>query len=172
MALKFFIFCIILSPFLLTDHNIVDKIKIKSDILVAKVSFVNSVLYDINTNNVDKIVDAKEAYIYEKKDELYDVRVILRNANNNSDTISAKYMKKENELYNFQNNVILKRDKDLELKTESLQYDIKNGIATNNVDFILRYRNSIFGGKNLYLSKNDYMLSGDNVHFRINSKDL
>jgi len=173
MALKFFIFCIIFSPFLLTDNNnVVDEIKTKSDILVAKVSFLNSVLYDINTKNVDKIVDAKEAYIYEKKDALYDVRVILRNANNNSDTISAKYMKKENELYNFQNNVILKRDKDLELKTESLQYDIKNGIATNDVDFILRYRNSFFSGKNLYLSKNDYVINGDNVHFRINSKDL
>lgn len=172
MALKIFIFFIILTPFLLTNTNVVDENKIKSDLLVPKVSFFNSVMYDISTAYVEKIVNAKKAFRYENKDELYDVTVILRNANNNSDTISAKYMKKENEIYDFRRDVILKRDGDLELKTDAIQYNVKSGIASNNVDFVFAYKNSLYSGKNLYLSKNDYAISGDNVHFRINKRDL
>jgi len=172
MALKFFIFLIILTPFLLIDKNLVDEVKTKSDLLIPKVSFINSVMYDINTENVNKMLNAKKVDIYDNKDELYDTTLILRNANNNSDTISGKYMKKENEIYDFQGDIILRRDGDLELKTEALQYDIKNGIARNSVDFIFTYKNSSFSGKNLYLNRNEYAISGDNTHFRINERDL
>jgi len=172
MALKIFIFCIILVPFLLINTNVVDDIKIKSDKLVPKVSFVNAVMYDINIDNVDKMLNAREVYIYENKDELYDSTIVLRNANNNSDTIRGKYMKKENEIYNFQGDVVLKRDGELELKTDALQYDIKTAIASNKADFVFTYKNSIFSGKNLYLNRNDYAISGDNAHFKINKRDL
>lgn len=172
MALKLFIFFIILTPLLLINTNVINNIKAKSNTLVPKVSFFDAVMYDINVENVDKVVNAKEVYKYENKDELYNAALVLRNANNNSDTISGKYMKKENEIYSFQGDVILRRDGDLELKTENIQYNIKNGIATNNVDFIFTYKNSIFSGKNLYLNRNDYAISGDNAHFKINTKDI
>ncbi len=172
MALKIFIFFIIFIPFLLINTNVVDDIKIKSDKLLPKVSFINAVMYDINTENVDKMLNGREVYIYENKDELHNAAIVLRNANNNSDTISGKYMKKENDIYTFEGDVVLKRGDDLELKTDALQYDIKTRIATNKVDFIFTYKNSIFSGKNLYLNRNDYAISGDNAHFKINKRDL
>ncbi len=172
MALKIFIFIIICTPFLLINTNVVDDIKTKSDSLLPKISFINTVMYDINIKNVDKMVNAREVYIYDNKDELYNSAIVLRNANNNFDTISGKYMKKENGIYNFQGDVVLKRDGDLELKTNALQYNIKTAIATNKDDFIFTYKNSIFSGRNLYLNRNDYAISGDNAHFKINTKDI
>jgi hypothetical protein len=172
MALKFFIFCILLTPFLLVNNGVVENISVASRKDVPAISFINSIMYEINTNNVDKIVHSREANKYENKEELYNAVLLLRNANNNSDTIQAEYMKKENEIYSFQKNVVFKRDVDLELKTDSIRYDITTGIATNQVDFFFKYKNSFFSGKNLYLSRNDYAISGDNAHFIINKKDL
>ncbi|MDX9743486.1 MAG: hypothetical protein RBT59_06675 [Arcobacteraceae bacterium] len=172
MALKFFIFCIILSPFLLVNNSVVEHTPIALNKEVPNITFINSVMYDINTNNVDKRVYSREANRYENKEELYNADLLLRNANNNSDTIKAEYMKKENNIYYFQKNVVFKRDVDLELKTDSIQYDITSGIATNQVDFFFKYKNSFFSGKNLYLSRNDYAISGDNAHFIINKEDL
>jgi len=59
MALKIFIFCIILVPFLFINTNVVDDIKIKSDKLVPKVSFIDAVMYDINIENVNKMLNDK-----------------------------------------------------------------------------------------------------------------
>ncbi len=172
MALKLFIFLIILTPFLLTDINVVESIKIKSDVVAPKVSFLNSKMYEINTKNVDKTMSSSEAYIYQDKDELFGTSLALRNANNNSDTISAAYMKRENGIYNFQTDVVLIRDGELELKTDAVQYDLKTGIATNNVNFEFTYKNSHFSGKNLYLNRNEYAISGDSAHIIISEKDL
>ncbi|MDD2697856.1 MAG: LPS export ABC transporter periplasmic protein LptC [Arcobacteraceae bacterium] len=146
--------------------------KIKSNEEKPQVTFINSIMYDINTKFVDKILTSKETYRYENKDQLKDAIVVLRNANNNSDTISAKYIKRENEIYDFQKDVVISRDKDFRLTTDSLQYDMKSGVASNSVPFLFRYKNSIFSGTNLSLSRNNYAISGDSAHFRINTKDL
>ncbi len=172
MALKFFIFCLILTPFLLVDNDMVKEIVKESIEEVAQVSFTNATLSELNTLNVDKIIQADKVNKYENKEELENAFFRVRNANNNSDTIKARYLKHENEIYLFRNDVVLKRDNDLELKTDELIYNIKDGIATNHAPFTFKYKNSIFSGENLYLSRNDYAISGDRVHFRINKKDF
>ncbi|MBI3873664.1 MAG: hypothetical protein HY307_01390 [Arcobacter sp.] len=172
MALKFFLFAILLTSLFLTNITVNDKIKIDSDENLPKISFINSTLYELNKEQVNKIVKAKKAIKYENKDELEDATLVLRGSKNTTDTISGKYMKKENDIYDFKGDVVFNKGGDTELKTQSLSYNDLIGIATNNVDFVFNYKHSLFSGNTLYVNKNDVAISGKHAHFVINEKDL
>lgn len=172
MALKIFIFCLILTPLLLVDNDITKQIVKETSKDLAQVSFINATLSELNNINVAKVVQADTVNKYENKEEFENAFFKLRNANNNFDTIKAKYIKHNDGIYQFHNDVVLIRDNDLELQTDELIYNMKDGIASNKVAFIFKYKNSLFSGENLYLNRNDYAISGDNAHFKINNKDL
>lgn len=172
MALKFFIFLLIVSPFLLVDKSVILQKVEQSKDEVPQISFVNATLFEIDDQKVDKMLVVGEYKKYESKDGMSDAFLRVRNANHNSDTILAQKLIRENDLYSFEENVIFKRDEDIELTTNQLLYNAKEKIASNQASFVFKYKNSRFSGKNLYLSQNDYAISGSNVHFQINKKDL
>ena len=172
MALKLFIFSIIFVSFFLTNLSVVEDIKVQLESNLPKISFFNSTMYEIDTEKVNKMMQAEKFLQYEDREELYFANLTLLNANNNFDTIIAQYIQKKDDFYIFRNNVILKRENEIELKTDTLNYDDTLGLATNQSDFTFRYKNSFFSGSHLYLNRNDMAIQGNNVHFVIKRKDL
>ncbi|MFZ9659124.1 MAG: hypothetical protein ACO29X_01060 [Arcobacteraceae bacterium] len=172
MALRLFLLSIIIVSFFLTDIVVKDVAKNDSKEALPKVSFINSTMYELNNHQVEKIVKSKQAIQYESKDELKDAVLILRGAKNTTDTISGKYMKRENNAYEFRKNIVFTRGEDMQLKTESLNYNDTTGIVSNNDYFVFNFQKSLFSGKKLYISKNDFAISGQQAHFVLNEKDL
>lgn len=172
MALVIFLFSIILTSFFLTDITIQKVNNTQSKENLPKIVFVDSTLYELNQQKVDKIIKAKEAIQYENKDELKNATLILRGPSDTTDIISGEYMKRENNIYQFNKNVVLKKGNDMELKTQSITYDDKTKIASNQSDFVFNYKSSAFIGNTLYVNKNDFAISGHQAHFVINEKDI
>jgi hypothetical protein len=172
MALKLFLLILILLPALFIEKDDDEALKMEINKELPKIIFLNAMMQDINEKSIDKIVNAKEVRKYEYKDEIYDGELIWRNTNNNFDTIKAGYVKKERDMYLFQKHVFLKRGLDLELSTNEILYNQITDILSNNDDFVMKYKNSVFTGRNLYMNRNDQVISGDNAHFKINKKDF
>lgn len=172
MGLNFLFICIICASFLLTKNDAIKEIQVEDNEDLPKIFFLNSTLYELNQREVDKIVKAKETFIYEKKEELNDAILVLRGSSSKTNTISGKHMKKDGDIFSFKGGVVFQKGDDLELKTQSLTYNDTTGIVSNNVDFVFNYKNSLFSGNTLYINKNDYAISGQKAHFVLNEKDL
>lgn len=172
MALKLFLVTIVFTSFFLMNLNEVEIAKEKNETIFPTVSFFDAILYDVDTEKVNKIIQASKFLQYEDKEELYFTNLILRNANNNLDTIIAQYIEKRGDVYSLRKNIILKRDNELELRTDTLKYNALTQIATNDSDFILRIKNSFWSGNHLYLNQKDMAIGGNNVHFKIKKGDL
>jgi len=133
----------------------------------ANVEFYNSILYDINNNEVSKIIQSKQAFSYKNKDELYTATIILK-SKNSVNSISADYIQRRNVIYKFYDNVYLNKGEDFSLSTDFLVYDEFDKILKNDTRFIINYKNSIMMGQNLYYDLNKEYLQALNVEFKIN----
>ena len=99
---------ILMMFFLRINPNIKENNIINSN--KPNVVFFNSMMYDINDNEINKIIQSKEAAFYDEKYQLYDATIILK-SKNNVDTISAEYIIKKGFIYKFYNNVYLNKTK-------------------------------------------------------------
>ena len=170
MAINFFIISIVFISIVLTNINIeykTIKTKYKN---VPLVTFENSTMYDIDDKEIIKIVQARQALNYKKREELYDATIIMRNSNNSSDSISAEYIIKKDTLYQLYQSVNIIQGASTQLTTDYLLYDVKNKIAQNNVDFVLSYNDSELIGDNLYFDAINEIIRANNTYFKIRKK--
>jgi len=169
MGINFFILSTIVISLLISNINFEEKkIEIKYQ-NIPIVTFNDSTYYEINEQRVNKVIVSSQALNYKNRDELYDATIILRNDFNNTDTISAEYIYNKNNLYKlYQNvNLLLKRDNNITLNSDYIEFDSKNNLAKNNKEFELRYNNSIILGSNLYYDGNIKKINALKTHFML-----
>lgn len=134
--------------------------------------FENSTTYDISNSGVSMVAHIDKAILYSKFQELHNSALIYKDIDNNkSNSLSAKYIKK------IKNNLILSGEVKFEnsdrffLKTEKLEYNIKNRIAKNDTKFELQLNKNYFSGENIFVDTKIDKIVAKNVHFKINLKE-
>lgn len=167
MAINIFVTSIIILSIFLTNIKVEKVIEKKANKNVPLVVFEDSIMYDIDENEIKQIVQSRQALNYKDRDELYDATIITRNSDNSADTISAEYIFKENDLYKLYQNVHLIQSDKMQLTTDYLKYNSLTKIAQNNIDFVLRYNNNKLTGDNLYFDGINYIIKAKNTHFKL-----
>lgn len=155
------------------DIDQVDKTK--DDVEKPLVSFYDSVMYNINTENVRNIIPSKEAYFYKNREEMYEGTIITRSDDSKktdtTNSISAENMIKIGDDIYLDGNVNLETAQGMSLKTEQLHYNLKTRIAQNEERFVASKGFHDFYGKNLYYDDFNRYLKAKNTHFNIKVND-
>ena len=135
------------------------------------VTFYNSVMYNINTENVQNIIPSKEVYFYKTKEEIYKGTIITRGNNEkqigNSNRVSAESIVKIGDEVYLDGDVNLNTADGMSLKTEQLQYNLKTKVAQNEEKFVAIKGFHDFYGKNLYYDDTNRYLRAKYIHFNI-----
>jgi aromatic ring-opening dioxygenase LigB subunit len=92
MAIKYFVFIM----FIVSSFSLFISIDKKKEATVREdkpiMIFDKSVLYTINSQEIQRIVDSKKTLIYNKKEESYDSKVVLKTTENGIvDTLVSDY---------------------------------------------------------------------------------
>ena len=172
MALKIFLFGVIVVSFFLTNIAVVEEIKEESQNNLPKISFSNATLYEIDQFGLTTIVNGKKFFSYEKYDELHNGVVTIHSKDGQIDTINAGIIRKKGKQYEFEKDVLFVRSDGMRLTTQALSYDRENELATNQVPFLFSYNKSSWSGTHLLIDKKNKAVSGENAHFVINEKDI
>lgn len=172
MALNIFIVVIITFSILLTQFDFSQEQKKDNYKNIVQVSFDGSTMYIINEKEVSQIVQSRQALNYKDRDEFYDATIILKKNLNTSDTISAEYILKKEDIYKLYQNVYFDNSNNIQFQTDYLQYDSVNRIASNDSAFKLTYNDSQLEGKNFYFDGVNDIMKADESHFIISQGDL
>jgi hypothetical protein len=171
MAINKFIFillgCSIIFLMVDTKSEVVKKTKYEKPI----VSFYDSIMYDINSKNVNKIIQSKEAYFYKEMEELVDGTIITRTQNESTNMVSGSNMIKIKDDIYIDGNVHFLMGNSADLKTEQLEYNTKTKIAKNVVPFTMIKDDDIFIGRDLYLNGNTKHIIAKNIKIKIRMTD-
>ena len=138
------------------------------------VVFENSIMFTLNENNLTRIVNSSHAIRYKSRDEMYDANIFLKNSLDEKEykyeTLEAQFIMKKGNNLSLQKDVKYNRDNFINLKTDSMYYNLKTNLARNDVPYDGYYYNNLISGTNLYLvGKKNYMKSED-IHFEIEIK--
>ena len=135
------------------------------------VSFYDSVMYNINTENVQNIIPSKEVYFYKTKEEIYKGTIISRSNNEkqigNFNRVSAESMVKIGDEVYLDGDVNLDTADGVSFKTEQLQYNLKTKVAQNEERFVATKGFHDFYGKNLYYDDINRYVRANYIHFNI-----
>ncbi|MEA2017193.1 MAG: hypothetical protein U9N59_01985 [Campylobacterota bacterium] len=142
-----------------------------------KVSFYDSVMYDITTKNVNQMIQSSEAYIYNDREELVNGLIITKTETKEDDiedgvnVVKADYIIKiKNDVF-LDGNVHLQLDNSIDLKTEQLEYNTKSQIAKNSIAFEMTKDESNFIGDNLYLDGQNNHIIAKNAKIKLKVSD-
>jgi hypothetical protein len=135
------------------------------------VSFYDSLIYDINTKNVNQIIQSKEAYFYKNMEKIINGTIITRTENTNTNMLSGTNMIKIKDDIYIDKNVHLVLNNSLDLKTEQLEYNFKTKIAKNKTFFKIVKENNTFIGENLYLDGITNHIIAKNIKIGIRMPD-
>jgi hypothetical protein len=172
MAINIFIISIIAFSLFITTLKVEEKKVQKEYKNIPQIVFEDSIMFDINEEEIVQIVQSRQALNYKKRDELYDVTIITRSKNNKTDTISAEYILKRDNYYKLYQNVNLSQGDTMRLTTDFLEYNSKTKIIQNNVEFLLSYNNSNLEGNNIFFDTTNNIIKAKNTHFLINTKEI
>jgi hypothetical protein len=160
MGIKTFVLSLlIISISLLIATVVFTPVKIVKQKTVPAVTFINSIMYDINTQEVTQLVKSKKAYHFNTKDELYDATIILKSQNNEdkkrliSDIISAKFIEITNNLLKFRGDVNYNRPTGTILQSQALNYDRITKNLIGNEKFTAFYNGNKLKGDSLFITK-------------------
>lgn len=135
------------------------------------VIFEEPLMYTLNENNLNRVVQASHAVRYKNRDEMFNSHIIL---NNNDETknfkvenLEADIIIKKKDLYTLIDNVKYTRDDFVTLNTNEMYYNDLKRIAYNNKPFEGNYYNHFVKGTNLYLDANSNHIKAKNAHFEI-----
>jgi len=135
------------------------------------VSFYDSVIYNVNTENVKTIIPSKEAYLYKTREELFNGMIITRSGDksniSNTNRVSADSMIKIGDDIYLDGNINMETADGMILKTEQLQYNLKTKIIQNEEKFVARKGFHDFYGNNLYYDDLNRYLQAKYTHFNI-----
>jgi hypothetical protein len=153
--------------------------KQESDVKIVNVEkkpllvFENSIVYDITKKGVTKVVEFKKTLIYDDYEKSIDAKIVSRDdINATTNILSAKKMLKRGNKLTLVGSVQLLDDKDFNLETEELQYNLKSKIAQNRTKFRLEKAGGVLIGENLYLDTTNNNIEAKKTHFKIKLKDL
>jgi len=134
--------------------------------------FENSIAYNMSENGVTKVVDFKKTMIFKNYEKSFYSTIVSRdNKTSVTNILSADKILKENNKLFLNGNVHLLHNKDFNLETEELQYNLKTQIAKNSTLFILKKNDMFINGSNLYLDIKENSVKAKNIHFKIKLKD-
>ena len=167
MAINIFVLSIIIFTVILTNFKVEEKVVKKEYTNTPLVTFENSIMYDIDDENIKQIVQSRQALNYKNRDELYDATIIMRNNENSSDTLSAEYMLKQKDRYKLYQNVNLTQSDTTQLTTDFLLYDSITKIAQNDIEFVLHRNDNELIGDNLYFDGINSIIRAKNTHFKL-----
>jgi len=165
---KFLIVLIIfVVGFLLVDkeRTLNQAVKIEKP----KVSFYDSIMYEITEKNVNQIVKSKQADIYEKREELFVATIVSKSKKNTNDTsiISGKKIIKTGVKVYLEGSVNLQLPDGTNIKTEQLYYNTQTKVANNDIDFIAIRDTSTLSANTLYLDILNENINANKTKFRM-----
>lgn len=171
MAIKYFVF----TMFIVSLFSLFISIEKKKEVVDAQekpiMIFDKSVLYTINSKEIQRIVDSKKTLIYKKKEEAYDSKVVIKTDENGIyDSLVSDYTLKIDDKISFLGNVVFNRSDFMKLTSEEVFYDISKKIAHNSKDFVANYYNNKLTGNSFY-TKDIYYINSKDVTFEIELKD-
>jgi hypothetical protein len=135
------------------------------------VTFLDSIMYQLDIIGVTKIIRSLKAYHYDKKDELFNATITTKSKNTKQPhTITAKYILKKQDKFTFKDDVILVNNKGAKLTTSYLNYDASTLIASNEHKFKLLYNKNILTGDTIYFDINLGIISAKNAKFKLKIK--
>jgi len=171
MGIKSFIFILLLiavASYFIPVKNLEKNVMGKDLPLVV---FEKPVMYTLDDKSVHRIIMAEHAVKYEKRDEMFDANITLKNQDSTKDykneNLKADLIIKRADVYTLTNNVKYKRDDFIKLNTNELIYDDIKKIAKNSKPFESIYNTHLFKGTNLYLDINNDNITAKNTHFEI-----
>ncbi|MEA3512551.1 MAG: hypothetical protein U9R37_03020 [Campylobacterota bacterium] len=171
---RFVIFLFVISIVFLSINKKTEIINIEKDEKPV-VSFFDSIMYEITTQSVTQVVQSKEAYSFKDKDKLIDAMIVVKSENNetkiDTNIVSAKEILKIDDYLYLKEDVDLQLSNNFNIKTQELDIDIKNKIATNKVAFEVTKETDKFIGDTLYLNGINNHIIAKNTHFKIKVED-
>lgn len=167
MGLNFFIISIIVLSITFISYESDEENKVRKVQNIPQVVFLDSIMYDIDEESVKQIVQSKQLLNYKTKDEMYDATILNRTKDNLSDSISAEYMVKKQDRYDFYQNVVVTRTDGVQLFSEHLRYNGTNKTLHNNTNFTFVKNDSSLDGENLYYNMLNEEFKAENTHFII-----
>ncbi|WP_321311303.1 LPS export ABC transporter periplasmic protein LptC [Halarcobacter sp.] len=134
-------------------------------------TFVDSTMYTLNTDSMNRIIFTKEAIRYKNRDVMHDGSLMLKSIDNDNqeitDTLLADLIIKRGDNFKFINDVQFTRNDYMTLNTNELLYNAETKIATNTLPFEGTYFNNYLEGENMYLDLNNYYMNALKTHFEI-----
>lgn len=134
-------------------------------------TFIDSTMYTLDTNSLNRVIFAKEAVRYKDRDVMHDGSLMLKSVDKDNkkitDTLLSDLIIKRGDEFKFINDVRFKRNNYMTLNTNELLYNAKTRIATNTLPFNGTYFNNYLEGENIYLDLNKYYMNALKTHFEI-----
>ncbi len=173
MAIKPFIyFLLILSIVFLIITVVFNQIAPTPTKNIPLVTFTNATMYDINKSNVTQLIQTKKAFIYKKKEELYDATVIIKSQNKHSkstmDSLHADFIVVTKDLLKFSGNVKYNRDSTTTLHSKALTYDKIKKQIIGKEKFVAYHDGNKLTGSSLTIQKDKTVFkSTDNTPVKL-----
>lgn len=171
MAVKLFIYTLFLLSIGAYFYEVEVDIKQKEKEERPIVTFEDATMYVIDEKEVQRIVQAKTALIYNTKEQLYDAIIVERTVDDQNevttDNVRANYLEKKDNLVKMIGDIKYNRGTFLTLNSDELYYDLNTKIVYNSHPFDLMYNGQNMKGKNLYYDANKNFLKADKTFFEI-----
>jgi len=169
---KFIYFLLILSICFLFYNQDLD-VKIISKNEKPLLIFENAIAYDISQKGITKVFEFSKTLVFKNYEKSFDATIVSRVDKNATTNILSgnEILKRDNKL-SLQGEIHLLDDKDFNLETEELQYNLGTRIAKNNTTFRLQNGNIVLNGRKLYLDTVRNNIEANKAHFKIKLKDL
>ena len=136
------------------------------------ISFDDSLIYEISSKGVAKILQLDSVNIFEEFQEINNVTILFKKDGEDIDnTLNANFAKKDGDDIFLSGDVDLQRGDNFNLRTEDLQYNIKSQILKTNKKFILTIDDNQFEGVGLFIDARINKIVTDNIHFKLRLKD-
>lgn len=133
--------------------------------------FEKPLMYTLDENGVNRVVNASSAVRYKNRDEMFNADINLKNKD-----LSKKFLKeklkadiiiKKIDLYRLIDNVKYARDDFMTLNTNELYYDDKKKIGYNKKPFDGTYFAHYMKGNSIYFDVNKKFMKAKDTHFEI-----
>ncbi len=166
MGIKSFIFILFfISIGFLTVTTIFTNPTIKKTKDLPAITFINSTMYEINTQEVTQIIKSKKAFHFTKYDELYDATIIMKSKEKEktiTNTVNANLIKLTDSLIKFRGNVRYDKTSNISLYSEALDYDRLNQHLIGNQKFVAYQDGNKLTGNSLSIKKGKVVFKTSN----------
>ncbi|MEA2049479.1 MAG: LPS export ABC transporter periplasmic protein LptC [Campylobacterota bacterium] len=173
MGITKFIYLLLFFAALFLFYSKENIVKVIEKVEKPLVEFENSVMYDISKDGLSQVIQSQNAYKFTNSEQLKNATILIKSKkdNNKSTTISAEQIVKVSDDLYLNKNVIFETENKITLKTEELQYNLKDLIAKNNSFFKITENNNSFEGERLYFNGKINHIKASKTHFKIDLKE-